>query len=299
MIFRNAANDDHLHNNKTQNRPTLSIEINRHNVKNDMLKVFSDESILSFNIEVVFKDNMGNVEKGTGSGLIREAFSLFWNEAYDSWMLGVEKRIPFIRHDYQRVQWEAVGRILVAGYQSCQYFPLQLSITFVAYCLFGAAVVTDAMLIDSFKRYVCDTEREVIEKCLKGEIEENDDALLKLLNELECKKVVKKDSIVKIVTKTAHKEIIQRPQYVVESWSFSMKQLKFFFNSVEALDKIYDELIPSNSKAIARIEAEVTCESDRKALKHLKRYIRGLDFAKLSQFFLFVSGQSCFYSQHC
>ena len=169
-LFRNAANDDHLHNNKTQNRPTLSIEINRHNVKNDMLKVFSDESILSFNIEVVFKDNMGNVEKGTGSGLIREAFSLFWNEAYDSWMLGVEKRIPFIRHDYQRVQWEAVGRILVAGYQSCQYFPLQLSKckTFVAYCLFGAAVVTDAMLIDSFKRYVCDTEREVIEKRLKG-----------------------------------------------------------------------------------------------------------------------------------
>ena len=84
-----------------------------------MLKVFSDESILSFNIEVVFKDNMGNVEKGTGGGLIREAFSLFWNEVYDSWMLGVEERIPFIRHDYQRVQWEAVGRILVAGYQSC------------------------------------------------------------------------------------------------------------------------------------------------------------------------------------
>lgn len=103
-LSRNAANDDHLDSSETQNRLTLSIEMNRQNVKNDMLKVFSDESKLSFNIE-----NMGNVEKGTGSGLIREAFSLFWNEAYDSLMLGVEERIPCIRHDYQRVQWEAVA----------------------------------------------------------------------------------------------------------------------------------------------------------------------------------------------
>ena len=46
-----------------------------------MLKIFSDESILSFDIEVIFKDSMGNEEKGTGSGPIREAFLLFWNEA--------------------------------------------------------------------------------------------------------------------------------------------------------------------------------------------------------------------------
>lgn len=101
--------------------------------------------------------------------------------------------------------------------------------------------------------------------------------------------MVKEESIVKIVTEIAHKEIIKRPQYVVECWSFSMKQLKNF-NSIEALDKIYDELIPSNSKVIARIEAEVTCELEREALKHLKRYIRGLDFAKLSQFLRFASG---------
>lgn len=71
-------------------------------------------------------------------------------------------------------------------FRSCQYFPLQLSKTFVAYCLFGEAVITDAMLLDSIKRYVCDIEREVIEKRLKGEIEEDEDALLELLNEFEC-----------------------------------------------------------------------------------------------------------------
>ena len=41
--------------------------------------------------------------------------------------IGERERVPFKRHDHFIKEWEAVGRILVKGYQSVLYFPLLLS----------------------------------------------------------------------------------------------------------------------------------------------------------------------------
>ena len=136
--------------------PTRILEIHRLNVRNDMINIFSDPSILVLSncIEVVFIDQKGDKEEGRGSGLLRDAFSLFWSDAYDSLMLGEHERVPCIRHDFQRLEWEAIGKILVAGYLSCQYFPLLLSKSFIAYCLYGESVITPDMLLQSFNNCV-------------------------------------------------------------------------------------------------------------------------------------------------
>jgi len=41
--------------------------------------------------------------------------------------IGERESVPFVRHDHFIKEWEAVGRILVKGYQSVSYFPLFLS----------------------------------------------------------------------------------------------------------------------------------------------------------------------------
>lgn len=69
-------------------------------------------------------------------------------------MLGEGELVPSIGHDFQRNEWEAIARVLLKGFQEYQYFPLRLSKTFVASCLFGESAVSERMLMESFMQYV-------------------------------------------------------------------------------------------------------------------------------------------------
>ena len=75
-----------------------------------------------------------------------EMFSLFFGKKHDSLFVGENERVPFVRHDYRRDEWVAVGRILVKGYLTCQYLPVLLSQTFLACLFWRESAVTSAML---------------------------------------------------------------------------------------------------------------------------------------------------------
>ncbi len=77
-------------------------------------------------IEIIVIDARGVEEVGRGFGVLRDVFSLFWKEAYVSLFIGENECVPFVRHDYQREEWVAVGRILVKGYLTCQYLPVRM-----------------------------------------------------------------------------------------------------------------------------------------------------------------------------
>ena len=115
--------------------PKRIIQVHRLNIKKDLIDLFRDPLIMSQDIEIIVIDARGVEEVGRGVGLLRDVFSLFWKETYDSLFVGENERVPFVRHDYQRDEWVAVGRILVKGYLTCQYLPVLLSQTFLA-CLF-------------------------------------------------------------------------------------------------------------------------------------------------------------------
>jgi len=68
-------------------------------------------------------------------------------------MLGEGERVPSIRHDFKRKEWEAIARILLKGFQEYQYFPLRLSKVFVVSCLFGESAVSEQMLMELFMQY--------------------------------------------------------------------------------------------------------------------------------------------------
>ena len=98
-------------------RQKRTIEINKLNVKQDMIKAFSDCSILNDDIEINVINQRGEKEEGFESGVYRDVLSIFWCEVYESLMIGEEERVPCIRHDYQRQEWEAIARVLVFGYK--------------------------------------------------------------------------------------------------------------------------------------------------------------------------------------
>lgn len=290
--IENEVHTDDLESNNT-NREELEtriIKIHRDNVRADLIEEFKDPSIVSCDIIVEMINHRGVAEKGRGTGVFKDTLALFWKDVYDSLMLGEDERVPFVRDDFQRQEWESVARILLKGFRTCQYFPLRLSRPFIVSCLFGEDSVSTDLLFDSFKHYVSEVERKVIERCRSGTIEANDESLLDLLSNFDCRRNVTKDTSLKIFTELAHKELIQRPQYVADCWGEILVELKPSFPNVEALNQLYIQLTPTTSKILNAMVCQPLNEGERQSEKYLKRFIKGLDSRLLSTFLRFFSG---------
>ena len=78
-------------------------------VKDNLIEIFKDPEMFHENLDVTFIGNNSRKEEGKGAGVLREALSTFWNQFFNSLTVGTQEKVPAIRHDYQRVEWEAIG----------------------------------------------------------------------------------------------------------------------------------------------------------------------------------------------
>lgn len=102
-----------------------------------MIEAFSDPQILTRPLEIRRLLPKKSEEAGTGSGLLRDYFSAFWQDFYDRCTLGTTLK-EFIRHNFKGDTWKAIGRIFLRGYQDCYYLPIKLALPFIEEMLFGA-----------------------------------------------------------------------------------------------------------------------------------------------------------------
>ena len=287
-----AAVPDAAQRESPENRVLM---LHRMNIKADMINAFKDPRITNCHLTIVMIDGRGNEEKGTGIGVVRDAFSLFWKEVYDSLFIGENERVPFIRHDYSRSDWEAIARVIVVGYQICQYLPIRISKAFLSYVLFGECAITSENLIEAFQQYISVEERNTLEKCLAGSFdfddEEDYDNLLEILGNFDCRTRVNKENVRSVIREIAHKEIIQKTQFITDCWRPTLQYIVTSFPTCEALIEKYEEIQPSVTKVCNSIESSPQCDAERDCLKFLKKFIKGLDTSsKLATFLRFISG---------
>jgi hypothetical protein len=129
----------------TETQERMKISLHRANLKKELMSVFEHEDIMTKFVVVKMINEHGNEEKGKGSGAIRDALSLFWQDAYLSLMLGEDERVPCIRHDMSRNHWQAVARIVLKGFVQESYFPIQISQVFIVSLVFGEDVISREM----------------------------------------------------------------------------------------------------------------------------------------------------------
>ena len=109
------------------------IAINCNSVLKDMIREFEEPDISKYRLEFVFIDSRGEIEKGRGSGVMREVLSIFWREFSGSLSTGAAEKVPCLRQDYQKPQWQSVARVIVAGVVSI----ITLLQAFITSCLWG------------------------------------------------------------------------------------------------------------------------------------------------------------------
>ena len=275
--------------------PVKEIALHRNNVLKDMISEFKDATVLMCSLEFVFINDRGDIEVGRGSGVMREALSIFWREFFSALSSGASEKVPSIRHDYQKEEWQSVARILVVGFEKQRYFPLNLSQAFIASCLFGEEALPKKMLSESFYEYISRDERETLTQSISNECDPStDDEVLEILSSYNCKSRVTKENMPKIIEELAHQEIIQHPKYIASAWAPIICSLKAFveFKCIPSLKSLYELKRPTPKTVIKLFDAKTATDNERECFAHLKRFVKSLDISMLGVFLQFVTGSN-------
>ena len=197
-------------------------------------------------------NDQGRLKEGVGLGVVREVLATFWQDIFASLTLGDVEKVPCIRHDNQKQEWEVIGCVWLYGFQEVGYVPVCLSP-----CLHGEETVTEEELLQSFKLYITADEREVFDRCLSEDFESNDEDVLDFLSSYKCFRKPIPQNIKVIFVELAHQEIIQKPRYIAECWTPVLSILKEHnsFSKVDSIRKLCLDSKPTAKKVIKSLVA--------------------------------------------
>ena len=80
-----------------------------------MINTFKNVNELD-HVQFEIIDARGQKEDGQGLGAERDLHTSIWSQVADSLCVGASERIPFLRHDLYKKEWESISRILRRGF---------------------------------------------------------------------------------------------------------------------------------------------------------------------------------------
>lgn len=96
----------------------------------------------------------------------------------------MDAKVPFIRHDYQHEERQAVARLFTVGKKQASYFPVKLALPFLEEVIYG---ITTSSFKDYLLLYMSEQERAVLLRALNDFDSVDTDDLFDVLNAYECK----------------------------------------------------------------------------------------------------------------
>ncbi|KAL2090091.1 hypothetical protein ACEWY4_014779 [Coilia grayii] len=265
----------------------VTLIVRRGHCLTDMINAFKDPKIVASEVCIKMRLPNGELEQGEGSGVLRDCLTEFWMDFYDSCTLGVEVKVPFIRHDFQQEEWQAVARVFVVGWKQAGYFPVKLAVPFLEEVLCDS---TTSSFKDSLLLYVSHEERSILEKALEDFNSVDTDELLDVLDAHECKQVPTEDTLLPVLSQIGHKVIIQAPMYVIKCWRPVLVSVASLLPP-EGLHHFIAQKKPTAKtvKALLKFPEEMTAAQSTVS-RYLKRYIGEIDCKNLQLFLRFCTG---------
>jgi len=170
-------------------------------------------------------------------------------------------------------------------------FPLHAQPSVHCEFIFGENAVPEETLLKSFQKYIAKDEQEIVAEALKGNLDV--DELIEVLDRFGCRKLPTQENAKDLILEVAHKEIVQKPQYVADAWREALKMMvksKDELATIEGLCDLYQTVAPTNRKVLSMLRADPQNNSERAALDFLKRFVRGMDTPQLKSFLRYVTG---------
>ena len=225
-------------------------------------------------------------------GVLRDALSEFWEEFYEMNTVGETVKVPSTRHNMEKEDWEACGKVLLIGYRQERYFPVQLATCFLEYCMGGDDAVTKELLVDTFLDYLPDCERDVLERARKDfDDVSGSDELLDVQSDHKIRVVVTASNLEEVLKQVAQKELVQDAAYVGKCWHavFSNELQQLLDVSFAEMRK---RMIPTTQNVLKLCKfPDSLNEAMKDTADMLKKYIKGLPKACLGRFLRFITGK--------
>ena len=129
--------------------------------------------------------------------------------------------------------------------------------------------------MESFLAYLSSDERELVNLSLNGKLDkEQENEWLDLLERFNWETVPKAKQVKDVVLEIAHKEVIQTPRYIVDSWSTPFSAFHRFrqqFSSTDCLLEMFARGKPTNKKIIT-FHANLKTSAQGESLFYLKPF---------------------------
>ncbi|OWF36793.1 hypothetical protein KP79_PYT02860 [Mizuhopecten yessoensis] len=263
------------------------ITVHRGFVCRDLIAFFShDQSNNSkFEIKMLKEDGTQEIAEDNG-GVMRDALSEFWDTFYLQYTEGNSYKVSVIRHDMTGTQWRAVAKVIKMGYGQEGVFPIKLAPSFMQQAIFGQC--NDSEVIDSFLKFVPMIDKVVFETSLK-DFSSVSEEIVDVLDQYDVKTLMNEKNIHKIVGEIAHKELIQKPMFVADSFHKVLQNTQLVG---EEMALIYSKLLPSPKKVLnALIFPKDMSQDEMKLSSYVKKLVREMDqYQYLELFLRFCTG---------
>ena len=274
-------------------KKSITLKLHRGHLLRELIDAFKniDPTKDTVLVQMVMPD--GRLEAAEdGGGVTRDALSDFWTSFYDQCTLGTKSKIPCLRHDFAEKEWQSVANIILFGWDSCRYIPIQLSLPFLQLCLYGRV---SANILDAFFEVIPKDEAITLKNALSDWKLVDQDDLLDILELHECKTLPTSHNITRLLNEIAHKEIIQTSMFIVDCFQPILKQADI---AEDRLIQLYSDLIPT-PKVVNRMFKfpDPMCAEEQTVANHLRRLIRELKSETLRKFVRFRTGSDLMVSK--
>lgn len=199
--------------------------------------------------------------------------------------MGTTVLVPVIRHDMSASMWMGIAKIISIGWKQEQVFPVQLAKPFMQQCLFGN-VAQKCDLVAPFIQHLPRMDQTVLSEAL-NDFKADDDELLDLFERLKVKQIATKDNIRRILEEVAHRELVQAPMFVCDSWYNILCQLSINY---EQLDHMYENLEPTNRKVLKALTfPDQLSKPEMELWDYVNGFVRELELEMLKLFLRFCT----------
>ena len=260
------------------------------------MDIYKENNTVFWNLRIKFEDERG-IDAG---GLIRDAFSAFWEKSYGYHCDGSAALVPLIHPSSDLDTLGLLGRILSHGYILCGYLPVRIVFPSLCAMLLGSNVKVPAdILVDSFKEYLPEIDRMHLQQCFTSRSEismELKSALVSIFSRFGCLEVPTASNILRLCEQVAMYEFLIKPMAAINAISSGIaSEHREFWNSMSVHDfhDLYLALTANPLKIIQLIEEPCfTDPTQEKVFNFLLAFIGTMRADEVQRFLRFVTGSS-------
>ena len=180
------------------------ITISRHGVCEELLRLYENDDVISKIIVPTFEG-----EEASGDGVLRELYSLFWNDFIRENCDGSSQFTLKLLPQMTVEKYKTIGRIITHQFPQCGLFPVQLSRASIHQMLFE--VVEEDCLLESFLHLLPPRQREAFSGALKGKQPFPQSLVIDVLDDYKVQTLPAPKNLRDIVLKISTMEFVDKP----------------------------------------------------------------------------------------